>query len=70
MRLRDDWKQITTKAWSVRFLAVAAIFTGAEAALPIIGYKLPLPDWGLGLVTLGVVGAAYVSRLVAQEGLK
>lgn len=69
MRLGENWQRTVKRAWSIRLMMVAGALTGAEAVLPIVGYKLPLSDWQLAVVTFLVVAAAFVARLVAQRGI-
>lgn len=69
IRLNDDWKYIVKKAWSIRLMAVAAVLSGVEIAMPMLDGIVDMPR-GLfagfsGLVT----AAAFVSRLVAQRSM-
>jgi len=67
MRLRTDWRVIVRKAWSVRFMALAALLTGFEVVVPIVFAELPrLP---FAALSFAAVAAALVARLVAQKGL-
>lgn len=59
MQLIPNWREVLTKAWSVRLIVVAAVLTGLEAIAP----SLSLPP----VVLFGVVVAAFVARLLAQE---
>lgn len=71
MRLADDWRDVLRRAWSVRLMLLAGLLTGAEAVVHLTGLDwLPLPVWARLLLVFGVVGAAFVARLVAQEGLE
>jgi phage-related protein len=36
MQLIDNWKDVLTKAWSVKTGALAALFGGLQQALPLI----------------------------------
>ena len=65
LRLSADWKRIARKAWSFRLLAVAAVLTACEVALPFFGADLP-PAMFAVLSGLAIVGA-MVARLVAQK---
>ncbi len=69
MRLATNWRAVLRYAWSVRLLAAAAVFSGAEVALPIIERAIDIPPGifaGLSAIT---VGAAFVARLVAQQSV-
>lgn len=67
MKLYDNWKDILKNAWSIRFMLAAGVFTAIEAALPFFRNDIPR---SLFAVLSGVsVGAAFVSRLVAQRNV-
>ncbi|MBI1202530.1 MAG: hypothetical protein GC182_08470 [Rhodopseudomonas sp.] len=66
-RLVADWRLVARHAWSVRLLALAALFQGVEAAVPYVQGWLPLsPGWFLVLAFAATV-ASFVSRFVAQR---
>lgn len=69
MKLYHNWRQILARAWSLRFMALAGALTGTEAVLTEAGYKLPLSDVALSILTFAVVAAAFWARLVAQRGI-
>ena len=41
MKLYPNWKDILQKAWSIRFMVIAAILSGIEIILPIFGDQIP-----------------------------
>lgn len=59
MTLLPDWQQIIRKAWSVKFMVLAALLSGCEAAVsilqPAIAESLPPGVFAslAGLVTAG-----------------
>jgi hypothetical protein len=64
MKLVDDWKRITRKAWSFRLTVLAAGLAGAEMALPYVSDLFP-PRLFLALsmaVTIGIVGLPNVGK--------
>jgi hypothetical protein len=67
MKLYDNWREILRKTWSVRFAALAAVFSGAEALLPFYSDAVPRGVFaGLsGLLTV----AAIWARAVYQKGV-
>jgi hypothetical protein len=67
MRLTANWRAVLRHAWSVRFIVLAAILSGVEAALPFL--DLPVSPGFFALLTLFATGAAFVARLVAQRPL-
>lgn len=66
MRLLANWRDVLRKAWSIKFLIVAGLLSGLEVALPLFGWETA---WWFAPLSLLVVAAAFVSRLVAQKGL-
>lgn len=69
MTLIPDWKSVLRKAWSVKFMVLAALFSGGEVVFQIIEPAMSesMPK-GLfaslaGLVTAG----ALVARVLAQN---
>ena len=68
LRFYDNWRTILRRAWSLKFMAIAAILTGCEAVVMVTGIDwIPLPHGArLGLLFV-VIAAAFVARLVAQK---
>lgn len=70
MELISNWKTVAAKAWSMRFIILAAVLSGFEVALPVMREAIE----PLGLVPPGVfaalsfvaTAAAGVARIVAQ----
>lgn len=60
-----DWHFVLTRAWSVRFMVLAAILSGLEVALPYI--PLSVPDRTFAILSGVVTAAALISRFVAQQ---
>lgn len=65
-----DWKEVLTKAWSVRWIVAAALLSGLEVALPIIAGQLEVakavpPGAFAGLAALTSAGA-LIARVMAQ----
>lgn len=75
MKLIEDAKTVLTKAWSVRFAILAALFSGMEAlslVLPYLdGIFPPHTLAGLGaLAAIGAVGARIVDQPKMREAPK
>jgi hypothetical protein len=69
-KVDDKWKDILTRAWSVRFILLAGFLTGMEGLLSFFGESwLPGPMWLHQMIVFGVLNAAFVARLAAQKGL-
>lgn len=67
MKLYPNWRKIIRKAWSIKFLALAALLTGIEAVLPLFADVIPRGVFSL--LTLIAVISAFVARLVAQKDI-
>jgi hypothetical protein len=60
-----NWRAVLRKAWSLRFMELAFIFSIAEAVLPLFPDKFPR---GIFAILSGIaVGGAYVARFLAQK---
>lgn len=69
MRLIENWRAVLRHAWSIRLLVLAGVLSGLEAALPFANDLFDIQPGVLALLTLIVVAAALVARLVAQTSL-
>lgn len=68
MKLVSEWKRVLQRAWSIRLMLLAGIFSALEVALPFFEHAIPQ---GIFAAASGLTaGAAFVARLVAQKGLK
>lgn len=67
MRLLDDWKDILRRAWSIRLMLLAAVFSGIEIALPLLEGILPVPRGAFAAMSGLTTAAAFVARLLAQQ---
>ena len=66
--LYDNWRVILRKAWSLKFMALAAFLTGCEAVITVTGVEwIPLPTAGRLALLFVIIAAAFVARLVAQK---
>lgn len=66
MKLLTDWKDILTKAWSVKFLALAGIISAAEAVIQMAGESFLPP--GVAPAVIGVLSAlGILARVLAQK---
>ncbi len=68
MTLKDDWRDVVRKAWSVKFMVLAFVLTMAEVMLPFFSDAVP-PRMFAVLSGLAVAGA-FVTRLLAQKDVK
>lgn len=65
MKLYDNWKEILRKAWSIRFMIIAAVLSGIEVILPFFNESIPKNIFAA--LSFVFVGAAFIARLVAQR---
>lgn len=65
MKLYDNWKEILRKAWSIRFMVLAAVLSGIEVILPFFNESIPKNIFAA--LSFVCVSAAFVARLVAQR---
>ena len=65
-----NWRDVLRYAWSVRFILLAALFSGLEIAWPLLDGLLPIPQRTFAVMSGLFVAAAFVARLVAQKKLR
>lgn len=67
MQLHTDWKKILKKAWSIRWMVLAALFSAAELVVPMYVDRIPLHLFA----TLSGIAAAggVIARVMVQHGL-
>jgi len=63
-RLIADWHWVLKRSWSVRFLAVAALLSGAETVLPL--FQARIPHGPFAIASFILTAAAFGARFVAQ----
>ena len=63
--VNPNWKQIIRKAWSIRFMTMAAILSACEVVLPL--YEDTIPKNLFASLSFFFVTAAFISRIVAQR---
>lgn len=69
MRLSPDAARILRRAWSIRFILLAGVFSAAEVALPLLDGLIPVGPGVFAALSGIATGGAFVSRLVAQSNL-
>ena len=68
MKLIENWRK-AHKLSSMQLMALAMVADGLLSALDRFGYQLMSPGWQTA-VTLALIAAAMVARVVAQESVK
>jgi hypothetical protein len=70
MELTYNWRDILTKAWSMRFILLAAVLSGFEVALPILREAIEplglIPPGAFAALSFIATAAAGIARIVAQ----
>lgn len=70
MKLLPDWRNVLRKAWSIKFMVLAAIMSGAEVVMSILQPSNTLPPGVFAALAGVVTSAALVARLLAQNEAK
>lgn len=66
MTLVENWKQIATKAWSIKFTALSIMASAAEVVVQLI-QPAGIPNGMFASIAGAVSVLAGVSRLLAQQ---
>jgi hypothetical protein len=68
MQLYTNWKDIVKKAWSIKFIILAAILSASEVILPLF---FDYFDRGtFAILSFIAVSGAFISRLIAQKDVE
>lgn len=68
--LNKDWKKIFMKAWSVRFMLLAALFSALEVGFPMLEGYIDIPHNLFTFVSMFFTAAAFVARFYSQKAFK
>lgn len=69
MRLVPNWRAVLRRAWSLRLMAIAFLFSVLEVAWPYFEGLVPVPPRLFALLSGLFAGAGFVARFVAQKGV-
>lgn len=66
--LHADWKNILKRAWSIRWMVLAALFSAAEVIAPLFSDVVPRSVFAVlsGLA----VGGGVVARVMVQKDVQ
>lgn len=67
LTLNENWRVIVRKAWSLKFMALAGIFSTAEAVLPL--YSDQFPRGLFASLTAASILGGMGARLFIQKGI-
>jgi hypothetical protein len=71
MQLIKDWKPVLKKSWSAWLTALAAVLSGVEVSLSVVGPETLGVTPGLFAALAGVTSAlAVVARVLSQRGIE
>ena len=65
--LKEDWKNILRKAWSIRFMLLAGLLSGIEVVFPL--FVDAFPRGLFAALSALFTGAAFVARILAQRNM-
>ncbi|ESY35397.1 hypothetical protein NKK48_01645 [Mesorhizobium sp. C386A] len=65
--LHPDWYKTLRYAWSVRFIALAGLFSGLEALLPYLPAFVAISPQLLGALTGICVALAFIFRTFVSQ---
>jgi hypothetical protein len=68
MTLVENWKEILTKAWSIKFMIASAVLSAGEVIVQAL-QPAGVPDGVFAGIAGAVTLAAGVARLLAQREL-
>jgi hypothetical protein len=70
MKLIPNWRDILTRAWSMWAMALAVMFSAAEAALQLLSPEfLGIPPGIFAALAAFTTTGAMLFRLLAQKGI-
>jgi len=67
MTLLPNWRDVLRKAWSIKFMVLAALMSGIEVVMSILQPSNTLPPGVFAALAGVVTSAALVARLLAQN---
>ena len=69
MNLIPNWREVLSRAWSVRLMLIAGLLSGLEIALPLLEGVFPLDRGVFAALSLIFTAGAFVTRLLAQRNV-
>ena len=69
MKLVSNWRAVLTRAWSVRCIVLAALLSGLEVSMSLIGGIPGIPDGVFAGLSGAVACLAFIARITAQKGV-
>lgn len=71
MHLIPGWQRVLRRAWSIRFMVLAALLSAIEVALALLDAQLlGVSDGFFAAASAVVTAAALIARLLAQSDME
>lgn len=70
MHLIWNWQKVVKRAWSMRLMLLAAVFSGLEVALPLLDGVLPVDKGVFAALCGGTVIVAMIARVLYQPEVR
>jgi hypothetical protein len=62
-----NWRQILRRAWSIRLILLAGLFSGLEVAFAVFADNPPIPRGTFASLSGLTTMAAFIARVIAQK---
>jgi hypothetical protein len=62
-----DWRRILLRAWSIRLILLAGLFSGLEVAFAVFADNPPIPRGTFASLSGLTTMAAFIARVIAQK---
>jgi hypothetical protein len=67
MKMIWNWRRVLCRAWSVRLMVLAAVLSGVEASLPVLGAVFE--PGRFALISFLATAGAVAARILVQKDL-
>jgi hypothetical protein len=62
-----NWRQVLRRAWSIRLILLAGLFSGLEVAFAVFADNPPIPRGTFASLSGFTTMAAFIARVIAQK---
>jgi uncharacterized membrane protein (UPF0136 family) len=62
-----NWRRILLRAWSIRLILLAGLFSGLEVAFAVFADNPPIPRGTFASLSGLTTMAAFIARVIAQK---
>ena len=67
MQLLPNWRAVLQRAWSIRLMIFAGLFSGFEVALPLLDGVIDIPRGIFATLSFVALAGGCITRLLAQN---